>query len=71
MRSASFTRDEVILALDVLYSSEKDKVSADSDEIKELSMLLNRLPIHPIENRRADFRSTTGVARQIIEPFTF
>jgi len=30
MASASFTRDEVILALDVLYSSEQEKVSADS-----------------------------------------
>lgn len=66
MKSASFTRDEVILALDVLYSSEKGKVTADSDEIKELSVLLNRLPIHPIESRRADFRNNTGVARQIM-----
>lgn len=66
MKSASFTRDEVILALDVLYSSEKGKVTADSDEIKELSMLLNRLPIHPIENRRADFRSPTGITAQLM-----
>lgn len=66
MKSASFTRDEVILALDVLYSSKKGKVTADSDEIKELSMLLNRLPIHPIENRRADFRSPTGITAQLM-----
>ena len=50
MASASFTRDEVILALDVFYSSPKGRVTADSDEIKELSLLLNRLPIHPVEN---------------------
>lgn len=50
MASASFTRDEVILALDVFYSSQKGRVTADSDEIKELSLLLNRLPIHPVEN---------------------
>lgn len=66
MASASFTRDEVILALDVLYSSENGRVSADSDEIKGLSLLLNRLPIHPVENRRADFRNATGIARQIM-----
>ena len=66
MASASFTRDEVILALDVLYSSENGRVTADSDEIKELSLLLNRLPIHPAENRRADFRNNTGIARQIM-----
>lgn len=66
MASASFTRDEVILALDVLYSSPNGRVTADSDEITELSMLLNRLPIHPVENRRADFRNNTGIARQIM-----
>lgn len=65
MASASFTRDEVILALDVLFSSENGKVTADSDEIKELSLLLNRLPIHPTENRRADFRNPHGVAVQL------
>ena len=66
MASASFTRDEVILALDVFYSSPKDRVTADSDEIKELSLLLNRLPIHPVENRRAAFRSPAGIATQLI-----
>lgn len=66
MASASFTRDEVILALDVFYSSPKGRVTADSDEIKELSLLLNRLPIHPVENRRADFRSPVGITTQLI-----
>ena len=66
MASARFTRDEVILALDVFYSSENGKVTAASDEIKELSLILNRLPIHPVENRRANFRSNAGIARQIM-----
>lgn len=66
MASTSFTRDEVILALDVLYSSNNGRVTADSEEIKELSRLLNRLPIHPVENRRSDFRNNTGIARQIM-----
>ena len=64
MASASFTRDEVILALDVLYSS-KERVSPESIEMRDLSELLNRLPIHPTVNRRADFRNTTGITRQI------
>lgn len=66
MASASFTRDEVILALDVLYSSETGRVTADSDEIKELSLLLNRLPIHPLENRRPDFRNAQGIRNQLM-----
>lgn len=65
MASPGFTRDEVILALDVLYSSEKHRVSADSKEMADLSALLNRLPIHPVRNRRSDFRNTTGITRQI------
>lgn len=62
----SFTRDEVILALDVLYSSKRGGVTENTAEIKELSLLLNRLPIHPAENRRADFRSPAGIARQVM-----
>lgn len=67
MASASFTRDEIILSLDVLYSSKNGRVTADSDEIKELSLLLNRLPIHSVENRRANFRNPNGVAVQLIK----
>lgn len=36
MASASFTRDEVILALDVLYSFENTKVIADSKDHCEI-----------------------------------
>lgn len=64
MASEKFTRDEAILALDVLYLLNK-KVSADSPEMIELSKLLNRLPIYPVENRRSDFRSATGIAKQL------
>lgn len=60
-----FTKDEVMLALDVLYSSENGRVSADSDEMLDLSALLNRLPVHSTENRRANFRNPHGVANQL------
>lgn len=65
MASASFTRDEVILALDVLYSAEKGRVSADSDEINELSLLLNRLPIYPKSDIQRGFRSPAGICQQL------
>ena len=65
MSSFRFSRDEVILALDVLYSSKHERISAESDDIKDLSALLNKLPIHPTENRRADFRNAVGITRQI------
>lgn len=65
MYSAAFTRDEVILALDVLYSCDKRYPAADSQAIQDLSALLNRLPIHPKGNRRNDFRTPSGIFAQI------
>ena len=65
MANANFTRDEVILALDVLYFSGEAHPTAQTAVIQELSALLNRLPIHALENRNEYFRNPTGVANQI------
>ncbi len=65
MANASFTRDEVILALDVLYSNGGSTPNPESNEIQELSSLLHLLPIHPFETRKQDFRTPTGVQAQI------
>lgn len=65
MAFESFTRDEVILALDVLFSSKKEGISSESLEMHELSVLLNRLPFYPSTNRRADFRNETGITNQL------
>ena len=66
MANASFTRDEVILALDVLYFSGEAHPTAQTEVMQDLSALLNRLPIHHIDNRDERFRNPTGVARQIM-----
>lgn len=65
MAGSGFTRDEVILALDLLYSSENGRISANSKEMESLSALLNRLPIHPANKRRVVFRNETGITRQL------
>ena len=65
MANASFTRDEAVLAVDVLYSSDEKTPSANSDSIRELCKLLQNLPIHPTANRRPDFRNESGVSRQL------
>lgn len=65
MSSASFTRDEVILALDVLYSAEGNRVSPNSEEMIELSELLNRLPIHPQAAKGKYFRTKKGLSDHI------
>lgn len=65
MANASFTRDEVILALDVLHSNGGIAPEPESAEIQQLSRLLHRLPIHPVATRKKDFRTPTGVQAQI------
>lgn len=50
MANASFTRDEVILALDVLYYSDSQLLSKNSLVIAELCKLPQKLPIHPADN---------------------
>lgn len=65
MANASFTRDEVILALDVLYCNGGTTPKPDSQAIQQLSELLHKLPIHPIERRKKDFRTPSGVQAQI------
>ena len=65
MANANFTRDEVILALDVLHSNGGIAPEPESAEIQQLSRLLHRLPIHPVATRKKDFRTPTGVQAQI------
>ena len=65
MGNIPFTRDEAILALDVLYSSNELRLNKDSKEIIELSKLLNELPIIPNNARSESFRNYTGVTQQV------
>lgn len=65
MANVSFTRDEVILTLDVLYSSGNDKLTKNSPKIAELCTILQNLPIHPEDKRPPNFRNTAGVSDQI------
>lgn len=65
MANVSFTRDEVILALDVLYFSGEERLNPYSDTMKELSDLLRSLPIHPLSAHNEVFRNQTGVTRQL------
>ena len=67
MANTSFTRDEAILALDVLHFADKLRLNKESHEIAELSELLNELPIIPISARRENIRSKGGVNGQIIK----
>ena len=65
MPNVSFTRDEIILTLDVLYYAGDDKLSKSSPLIADLCAVLQSLPIHPLEKRPSNFRNTAGVSDQI------
>ena len=65
MATVSFTRDEVILALDVLYFLDDEKLSDQSFALQELSALLCRLPIYSAEDKKGVFRPPKGVFNQI------
>ena len=61
-----WTRDEVILALDVMINARGESLGMDDPRILELSALLNRLPIIPLGKRPDTFRNVAGVRRQIL-----
>ena len=65
MANASFTRDEVILTLDTLYSAGDETLTKNNPRINALCQLLQKLPIHPADKRPANFRNTVGVSDQI------
>jgi 5-methylcytosine-specific restriction protein A len=61
-----WTRDEVILGLDVLFSEQGKTLSMDSPAIIELSEFLNKFPLVPYGKRPDTFRNVSGVRRQIV-----
>ena len=65
MGNVPFTRDEAILALDVLFSQGIKSLGIESDSIKELSDLLNRLPIIHESKRGEIFRNCSGIWHQL------
>ncbi len=65
MINVKFTRDEVILALDVLFFSKGLHLTKNDPSIIELCELLQCLPIHPKEFHSANFRNALGVSEQL------
>jgi len=61
MKNPDWTRDELILLLDVYFSVDMRRVSKRTPMVIELSRLLNNLPIHPVNSRTVAFRNPSGV----------
>ena len=66
MANVRFTRDEIILALDVLHTAANEQLNKNSSCIVELSELLNDLPIHHYSVRKKNFRSPSGILKQMM-----
>lgn len=64
-RNPKWTRDELVLALDVFLRIDSEHILKSAPEILELSALLNAMSIHPPEKRFPPFRDPDGVRRRI------
>src|SRR5262245_28721467 len=64
-RNPNWTRDELILALDLYFRVGRKWLEADHLEVIELSQLLNRLPIHDTGIRDTNFRNPQGVSMKL------
>lgn len=60
-KNPKWTRDELILALELYLRVNPIHVSEKHPEIIELSEFLNKLPIHPLNQQIDRFRNTNGV----------
>jgi len=61
MRNPKWTRDELILALDLYFRHPPTKINSNHPEIIQLSELLNDLPVHPKKDDFQKFRNPNGV----------
>ncbi|WP_343466424.1 HNH endonuclease [Rhodococcus aetherivorans] len=64
-RAPDWVRDEIILACDLLRENGWKWMSPSDPRAKELSELLQLLPIHPMEVRGPKFRNPNGVVRKM------
>jgi 5-methylcytosine-specific restriction enzyme A len=64
VRNPDWTRDEVILACDLVAHNGWHGLNVADPQVIELSDLLRQLDVHPVVERGPDFRNPNGVARK-------
>lgn len=64
-RRFNWSRDELILALDVYHNSPTARSNVTHPDIIALSRTLQELPIHPVEYRPPNFRNPNGVSMKL------
>lgn len=64
-RNPNWTRDELILALELFFRADRKQLDASHPDVIQLSQHLNRLPIHGAETRNTEFRNPQGVSMKL------
>jgi 5-methylcytosine-specific restriction protein A len=64
-KNPPWTRDELILALNLYINAGRVQLGNSDPQVIELSELLNNLPIHPTKLRQAKFRNPNGVSMKL------
>jgi 5-methylcytosine-specific restriction enzyme A len=64
-RNPDWTRDELILALELYMRAGRKQLEASHPDVIQLSKLLNQLPIHDETLRNSDFRNPQGVSMKL------
>lgn len=62
MRNPDWTKDEVILALDLYFRAGRKQLPSHHQDVIQLSELLKRLPFHDSGNRTRTFRNPNGIS---------
>ena len=66
MRNPNWTKDELILALELYFRDETAIGNKTHIEVIKLSRLLNSLPIFPNSSQELNFRNPNGVAMKLV-----
>ena len=64
-RNPNWTRDELILALDLYFRAGRKQLDATHPSVVQLSRLLNGLSIHASRLKEVDFRNPQGVSMKL------
>ncbi len=64
-RNPNWTRDELILALDLYSKANYSNLRDNDPRVIELSEFLNKLPVHALEVRDSKFRNANGVGKKL------
>ena len=65
MKNPIWTKDEMILALDLYFKILDDSISPNHPEVIKLSRIMKQLPVHPKEFRKKNFRNVNGIVLRL------